>query len=438
MSSDGALALSVQGLGKRYRLGETVGGFRDRALSEEMLSRLRRGLRRNRSVAPADLWALRDVSFDVRVGERVGIIGRNGAGKSTLLKILSQVTTPSEGRVETWGRIGALLEVGTGFHPELTGRENIFLSGAILGMSRAEVARKLDDIVEFSGVEKFIDTPIKRYSSGMGVRLAFAVAAHIEPEILLVDEVLAVGDAEFQRKCLARIAEIGSHGRTVVFVSHNMPAIMRLCERVIVLEGGAVAWDGSPQDAVHRYLDAAIRSVAQCEWESPSRAPGDSRVRLKAVRVLDPVDMLTDRIEINEPFTIEVEYWQLSDAADVHPVVVLQISDQDGTLLFQTADQTNVEWFRTRRGVGVVTSRCRVPGNLLAEGQFLVSVTVSTSDPYVRHVVESDVVAVDVVEASDGVTVKGGAIGEWPGLVRPWLDWSVAFERAAPDNAQHP
>ena len=243
MSSE--IAIRADGIGKRYRLGATQGVARYRSLREDvagLVSRRTGGARR----AAKEFWALRDVSFEIRAGETVGIIGRNGAGKSTMLKILARITPPTTGRGVTNGRVGSLLEVGTGFHPELTGRENVMLSAAVMGMRRSEVLSRFDEIVEFSGLSAFLDTPVKRYSSGMYMRLAFSVAAHLEPEILLVDEVLAVGDAEFQKKCLGRMEELGGTGRTVLFVSHSMPSVLRLCPRVILLDGGHVdgRWHG--------------------------------------------------------------------------------------------------------------------------------------------------------------------------------------------------
>ena len=231
------------------------------------------------------LWALRNVSFDVNQGEIVGIIGRNGAGKSTLLKILSKITPPARGRVEIHGRTSSLLEVGTGFHPELTGRENVYLNATILGMRKKEVDRKFDEIVDFSGVEKFLDTPVKRYSSGMRVRLAFAVAAHLEPEILIIDEVLAVGDAAFQEKCLNKMQDVGSQGRTVFFVSHNMQAVTRLCERVISLDSGEVVADGPAHDIVAAYMHEGSSSAAERSWTDIDTSPGGEIVRLTRVRI---------------------------------------------------------------------------------------------------------------------------------------------------------
>lgn len=260
-------AIRAEGLSKLYRLGERQAYF---SLRESLASGFSRLFRKGQGVPKEEIWALRDVSFELPSGEVLGVIGRNGAGKSTLLKVLSRITQPTRGRAEIYGRIGSLLEVGTGFHPELTGRENIFLSGAILGMGRKEIHAKFDEIVDFAEVERFIDTPVKRYSSGMYLRLAFAVVAHLEPEILLVDEVLAVGDASFQRKCLARSDEIARGGRTVILVSHNMAAIQRLCTRALILEGGKIAFYGSAEESVRRYLSSSTSAIMQWKRSTPS------------------------------------------------------------------------------------------------------------------------------------------------------------------------
>ena len=260
------LAIHIENVSKVYRIDATTGGAVSRTLQDDLVSLARKPLRRGASSThKQEIWALRDVSFDIHEGEVVGLIGRNGAGKSTLLKILSRITEPSAGYIDLYGRVGALLEVGTGFHTELTGRENIYLSGAILGMRKSEIDRKFDQIVEFSGVEQYIDTPVKRYSSGMGVRLAFAVAAHLEPEILLVDEVLAVGDAAFQKKSLGKMSEVAESGRTVVFVSHNMGAIKNLCTRAVLLEGGQAIADGDVDSVVQQYL---VTASEKGEWHT--------------------------------------------------------------------------------------------------------------------------------------------------------------------------
>ena len=264
----------------------------------------------------------------------LGVIGRNGAGKSTLLKVLTRITTPTSGRVEIRGRVGSLLEVGTGFHPELTGRENIYLNGAILGMKRREIQQKLPDMVEFSGVEGFLDTPVKRYSSGMYVRLAFSVAAHLEPEILLVDEVLAVGDAEFQRRCLGRMEDFGANGRTVLFVSHNMQAIAQLCDRAILLEDGRIAQDGRSEDVVAHYLQTSSGFGSSRTWDFES-APGDDVARLLSVRVVDRNGQTVDYVDVREPVGVELRFCVLAGGTAVVPKIKL---NADGRIAFNAMD----------------------------------------------------------------------------------------------------
>jgi ABC-type polysaccharide/polyol phosphate transport system ATPase subunit len=265
------LAVDLQGVGKRYLLGEDHGGYR--TLGETLAATADRLRHRRVKQPPEELWSLRDIDVQLAEGEALGIIGRNGAGKSTLLKVLTRITEPTEGVSRTRGRVGALLEVGTGFHPELTGRENVYLNGAIHGMSQRDVARRFDEIVDFSGVERFLDTPIKRYSSGMYLRLAFAVAAHLEPDILVVDEILAVGDAEFQRKCLGRMEQAESQGRTVIFVSHSLETVVRLCPRALWLDAGRVIQDGPAHEVVDAYLAAGMQRVAERTFEEPPDAP---------------------------------------------------------------------------------------------------------------------------------------------------------------------
>jgi lipopolysaccharide transport system ATP-binding protein len=264
--------------------------------------------RRHGPPVEEDLWAVKDVSFDVEDGQAVGIIGRNGAGKTTLLKLLSRITEPTEGRAVLHGTVGSLLEVGTGFHPELTGRENVYLNGAILGMTRGDINRRFDEIVEFAEVERFLDTPVKRYSSGMQVRLAFAVAAHLEPEILIVDEVLAVGDAAFQRKCLGKMGDVTSEGRTVLFVSHNMSVVSRLCDRGIWMEAGRVAAEGPMEDVVREYLGSSGARTAGFEATKLEAAPGNELIRLRGVRVKDHAGRLTSSIDGRHTVFVEIEY----------------------------------------------------------------------------------------------------------------------------------
>jgi lipopolysaccharide transport system ATP-binding protein len=374
---------------------------------------------------------LRDVSFEVKRGEVVGVIGRNGAGKSTLLKILSRITEPTTGEVDLHGRVGSLLEVGTGFHPELTGRENIYLNGAILGMKRAEITRKFDEIVAFAEVEKFIDTAVKYYSSGMYMRLAFAVAAHLEPEILLVDEVLAVGDAQFQRKCLGKLEELGAQGRTVLFVTHNIPMVLRLCSRAVLLDHGSLVASGHPAHITRAYLGKGAISLAERIWPTPQTAPGDSVARLRAVRVRAQEDGPADTVDIRRDVLIEVEYWDLQSA--LRPTVSIACFNEEGILLFTSNDFANQTWWKTPRSPGVVRARCRVPGNFFAEGRIFVQAAVCSYNPDQIHALERDAVSFQVVDHSTGDAVRGEYGGVWPGVLRPMLDWDVGY--LSPESA---
>src|SRR5262245_4126636 len=316
MSRD--IAVRVEGLGKKYLIGHEAGRERYTALRDVVgrtaknLVRTTTDMLRGRAIVAGDtteeFWALKDINFEIKRGEAVGIIGRNGAGKSTLLKVLSRITDPTEGRVEIRGRVASLLEVGTGFHPELSGRENIYLNGSILGMTRAEIRRRFDEIVAFAEVEKFLDTPVKRYSSGMYVRLAFAVAAHLEPEILIVDEVLAVGDTEFQKKCLGRMGEVAQGGRPVIFVSHNMSAVHRLCTRAIVMHQGQILLDGSVDDAVREYIKLGEAEVGERVWPVVATAPGDEVIRMTGIRTRNAAGLPTGHVDVHEAFGVEIDY----------------------------------------------------------------------------------------------------------------------------------
>jgi len=417
------VAIRTEGLGKRYQLGEH-GASNALLLSELFSSAIRRPLRRRAaSDGPTEFWALRDVSFEVPAGAAVGVIGRNGAGKSTLLKILSRITEPTAGTAELHGKVASLLEVGTGFHPELSGVENIFLSGAVLGMRREEIRRKFDEIVDFSGIEsQFLDTPVKRYSSGMQVRLGFAVAAHLEPEILLIDEVLAVGDAKFQAKCMGKIEEIGKTGRTVIFVSHNMPAILRLCPHAILLDHGRVITDGPSHEAVRMYLESDLGRSSERRWTDPAQAPGDEVARLKSIRVLPVGGGSGEEIEIRQPIDIEVEYWT-GTIGSLEPSANLAFYNDEGVCLFISNDWQGRSAHRANDGLRIVRSTCRIPGNFLAEGRVIVTVAVSTFNPAVAHAIERDAVAFQIVDRSEGDGVRGESTNEWPGVVRPMLDW---------------
>lgn len=370
------------------------------------------------------LWALKDVSFTVKRGEVVGIIGRNGAGKSTLLKILSKITPPTRGKITTYGRISSLLEVGTGFHPELTGRENVFLNGTILGMRKKEIEKRFDEIVDFSGVEKFLDTPVKRYSSGMRVRLAFAVAAHLEPEILIVDEVLAVGDAAFQRKCLDKMEDVGKGGRTVLFVSHSMPAVTRMCGRVILLDNRTVAGDGSPHSIVASYLQGDRGSPARMVWDDLDKAPGGDTARLTGVRVLDRNHQVSEAHDISQPITIEVNYQVSENGHVVQPH--LEFINGEGSQLFVSVDLDET-WRKTPKPAGHYTSRVTIPGDLLAEGMIVVNVAIWVLSPiHNKQCYEKDVVSFQVVDNLDGNGARGDWVGEFSGMLRPKLIWDTA------------
>jgi lipopolysaccharide transport system ATP-binding protein len=417
------LAIRVEGLGKRYRLGrrERYHSLRD-SLSRAA-GRPLRWLRKDADeTAPGSFWALKDISFDVDHGEVVGIIGRNGAGKSTLLKILSRITEPTAGQVELYGRVGSLLEVGTGFHPELTGRENIFLNGAILGMKREEIARKFDEIVAFADVEKFLDTAVKHFSSGMYMRLAFAVAAHLEPEILVVDEVLAVGDAEFQKKCLNKMEETGRSGRTVLFVSHNMPSITRLCRRCVLLDEGKVRRDGPSAEVAAEYLRSGAGTSAYREWNDPRRMPGDEVARLRRVRVVDDARENKAVLDIRRPIGIEIDFEVLRPGHVLVPN--FHLYNDAGIHVFAAKD-LDPRYYRQPRAPGRYACTAWIPGNFLAEGGYVVTPAVSTYVPLVVHICEPDAVAFQVVDTQEGGSARGDYAGPYPGVVRPILDWTT-------------
>ena len=423
-----SIAIRAAHVGKQYRIGATKARYRTlrETIRDAASAPFRRLLGTAAPRAPHRLvWALRDVSFDVNHGEVLGIIGRNGAGKSTLLKVLSRITEPTAGRVEVHGRVGSLLEVGTGFHPELTGRDNVFLNGSILGMDRAYIDRRFDEIVEFSGVERFIDTPVKRYSSGMYLRLAFAVAAHLEPEILIIDEVLAVGDAGFQKKCLGKMADVAQEGRTVLFVSHDMSAVSRLCGRIVLLDEGKVLADGPSRSVIHRYLQSGIGTTAAREWPSADPPRRHEVVRLRAARVRTRDGRISESVDIRQPVGIELEF----DVLRPDHVLVPNYSfhNDEGTLLF-IAHDADPRWRRVPRPVGRYVSTAWVPGDFFAEGQIRVGVAVSTHDPVTVHAGEQDVVAFQVVDGLDPNGARGDYAGPMPGVVRPLLEWTTRYE----------
>ena len=422
------IAIRAEHLSKQYQIGPTS-QHNLKEVMGDLVTRLFRDPRRTATRSTKNFQALHDVSFEIKKGEVVGIIGRNGSGKSTLLKILSRIIAPTSGRAIISGRLASLLEIGIGFHPELTGRENIYLSGSIIGMRKAEITRKLDEIIAFSGCEQFIDTPVKRYSSGMGVRLGFAVTAHLEADILLVDEVLAVGDLQFQKKCLNKMQDVGKEGRTVLFVSHSMSAITRLCPRAILLEAGTVVGDGPASDVMETYVNADSRTRAVCEWQDLTKAPGGEVVRLVAVRIKTEDGEITDTVDIRRPCHIEMEYEVLRSGFVSIPNY--NFHNEEGTLIFGTLD-LHPEWRRRPRPAGRWVSSARLPGNFLAEGRVCVTASLATTHPWVMQFCEREVVAFRVIDSMDGDSARGDYGGTFEGVVRPLLGWHTERSGAEP------
>jgi lipopolysaccharide transport system ATP-binding protein len=417
--------ISVENLSKRYLVGHRAErGARHSyvALRDVLEQKIRNAARtaidavRGRQIALGEaveeFWALRDVSFDVQEGEVLGIIGRNGAGKSTLLKILSRITEPTAGRVTIRGRVSSLLEVGTGFHPELTGRENIYLNGAVLGMSRAEVRRKFDEIVAFAEVEKFLDTPVKRYSSGMYVRLAFAVAAHLEPEILIIDEVLAVGDAEFQKKCLGKMDDVSRReGRTVLFVSHNMVAVRSLCRRALMISKGRLVADGPSATVVTRYLESAQDGAPDAYWPDKTIAPGTDKLRIKRVQVLanDPASLIT----MQSPVRVRTDYWLINAA--VRSELTYFLVNDSGIVVLTTGSPP------TGSVTGVYRATFEIPGDLLNSGGYHLTLLIVENNSTVVY--QHERIASFTVE--DLAEREVGWLGREPGVVQPQLPWAL-------------
>ena len=369
------------------------------------------------------LWAVRDISFEVPKGQILGIVGRNGAGKSTLLKILSRITAPTSGRALIHGRVGSLLEVGTGFHQELTGRENVYLNGTILGLRKREVDRIFDEIVDFAGVERFLDTPVKRYSSGMKVRLGFAVAAHLDPEVLIVDEVLAVGDAEFKRKCLGKMESIGEQGRTILFVSHNMPQVTRLCNRVIMLKDGAIARDGGPHEVVEAYLSEGKHRVAVRDWPDLEKAPGGRIARLRKVSVRNENDEISDTMDIRRPVYVQIEFDCIEGGHVLMPA--FSLCNEEAQIIFCSND-LDPNWLGKERPPGRYIARAEIPGNLLTEGTMVVNTAIWEWEPIRQleyHV--PDAVAFQVIDSLEGDSARGPFQGDIAGTVRPKLNWET-------------
>ena len=424
--SDAPIAIRCEGIGKRYRIGLRPSY---RTLRETISAVVRAPLRRiARRGMPAnderDLWALRDLSLEAHHGEVLGVIGRNGSGKSTLLKILSRITKPTEGQAEIQGRVGSLLEVGAGFHPELTGRENIFLNGAILGMTRREIERRFDEIVEFAECGRLLDTPIKHYSSGMYVRLAFAVAAHLETEILLVDEVLAVGDAAFQKKCLGKIGDTAKQGRTVLFVTHNMTAVEGLCTRAICLHEGRVVLEGQPAAVTSRYLQNWLPAFKDVVHDNIETAPGNDMIRLHRARVRPLNGSPTAPLTVRTPFVVEFECWKL--AVQNRLDLAAEMFNEHGVSVFATAENRE-----SPAPAGLLRSSFIVPADLMNNGTYRLRLVVFLNG--IGATVAADWEDLLVFEIQDAASELRGAFhGDWPGVVRPNLAWKTELLEPLP------
>ena len=405
----------VVGLSKQYRIGQQRAGYE--TLRESIVRTLRAPLNhlRNAERTSDTIWALKDVNFEVAPGEVVGIIGSNGAGKSTLLKTLSRITEPTEGRAELYGRLASLLEVGTGFHPELTGRENIYLNGAILGMRKLEIDRKFDEIVTFAELTKFLETPVKHYSSGMYMRLAFAVASHLEPEILLVDEVLAVGDAAFQKKCLGKMDEVAKHGRTVLFVSHNLTAVKSLCRRSFWLDKGQIVDSGPTEKIVLNYIQAGSQTRLLRHWDDPKSAPGATEVRLQQISVTPLTESAEQPITVETPVRIDAGFWNfLPDAILNFSIVLYNI---EGIPIFNTGSSAR------SFPAGIVRGSFVIPGNFLNDDTYVVRVLI-VKDTSVALLDLNDALMFEVHDAER----EGNWYGKWIGTVRPKFDWQLSIE----------
>lgn len=421
------IVIRAENLGKRYRIGEREPYLALRDLLARSASAPMRMLARKPSSSDGNhrngnglhagqshIWALKETSLEVRRGEVVGLIGRNGAGKSTLLKILSRITKPTTGWAKIHGRVGSLLEVGTGFHAELTGSENIYLSGAILGMSKSEIERKFDEIVTFAEIEKFIDTPVKHYSSGMYLKLAFSVAAHLEPEILLVDEVLAVGDASFQKKCLGKMGQVSREGRTILFVSHNMAAIKALCSRVVWMKDGTVTASGAVADVVDNYLMGTARGARAREWRDPTAAPGNESIRIFYIRIISAEG--GGQISIDTGVQVEIGFENFRE--NINLGCTVYVTSSEGIIIFESGHRITSN-HDSRCGFYQVTGK--IPGHLLNAGRYSVDVVFGKDQRWVLFRIDS--VATFEVENAG----RGSNMSVAPGVIRPLLSWRHSF-----------
>ena len=414
--------ITVQNISKKYQINakqRTAFTFRE-AITDS--TRRLKGLFTGETQEKDDeFYALKDVSFDVKAGEVFGILGVNGSGKSTLLKILSRVTTPTSGEIRYRGRVASLLEVGTGFHSELTGRENIFLNGVIMGMSHHEVKKRFDEIIEFSGVERFIDTPVKRYSSGMILRLAFSVAAHLDPDIFIIDEVLAVGDASFQRKCIEAMERLSSSDKTLLFVSHHIGVVRRLCTRALLLKGGEIACIGPVEDVVAAHLGTDGSGEHRATWTGDELE--DEIIKIHSVEVGDSSAVVTGKFNLDQEVVLKANYSMKRSGHRL--AIAFSFYDQLGTLLFMTLDTTNEEWKNTPRPIGSYESRCHLPPHFFNGGEITVFLSVIEEGTRFR-MRRPNIVTFNMIDEMEPFGARADFIRVWPQTaIRPLLRWDV-------------
>jgi lipopolysaccharide transport system ATP-binding protein len=397
--------LSIENVSKRYQLnqkGNSTDDLRDTVTRWSNL--IFKPSKKNNH--KEDFWALKDINLEVKQGDRLGLVGANGAGKSTLLKVLSQITEPTNGIVRVKGRMASLLEVGTGFHPELTGRENIFLNGAILGMQKSEIVKHFDAIVDFAGIDKFIDTPVKRYSSGMYVRLGFAIAAHLEPEILVVDEVLAVGDADFQKKSIGKMRDVSNSGRTLIFVSHNLTAVQGLCNKGAYLRNGQLIKSGKIDEVVNEYVKTVSKFQLKQNWATSDDAPGNEQVRIKTISLTPNQEILVDNFDTRTPLKMVFEYWNMMDNAELNVSIFLY--SMTGECIFNIGDDAKIYQ------KGIISATCDIPGDFLNDGSYYISAMI-VKDRLAPVFFFEDALAFDILDYREGTDWYG----KWPGAVRP-------------------
>lgn len=411
--------IKVEGLGKKYMIRGGKAGPTYRSLRDEIMSFVKEFPRRREPLR--EFWALENIGFEVQQGDKLGIIGKNGAGKSTLLKLLSRITEPTSGSIKLRGRVSSLLEVGTGFHPELTGRENIFLNGVILGMSRQEIRRKFDEIVDFAGVSDFLDTQVKYYSSGMYMRLAFSVAAHLEPEILIIDEVLAVGDAEFQKKCLGKMQDISKSGRTVIFVSHSMQTVTSLCNRCILLEKGKIRYHGTPSEVIVDYLRGDQAGSKRIEFGGLDNRVGDEYVELLYGEVVDEEGNACIEVSIRNPTVIRMGF-RILNRSTIRYVPNFHFTVPGGVNAFVSIMEE-----LTELSPGDYQVSCEIPGDFLNEGTYFVSLAMSSFNVGLTiHFMESAAITFNVKDSMEGSVGRlSGYANSMPGVLRPRLPWKL-------------